>query len=50
MTSSAGWLNYDRSSTLTTQEATALNLENRTYVLHDDSGNPVACGEINLID
>lgn len=44
------WLEYQRTFTLTDAEVTALDLENRTYVLHNEGETPVACGEINMID
>jgi hypothetical protein len=50
MSDEIGWLNYDRTFSLTSTEVASLNLEDRTYVLHDSEGTPVGCGEIDQID
>lgn len=50
MSSATGWLNYERTFSLTSTEVASLDLMDRTYVLHNSGGTPVACGEIDQID
>ena len=50
MSNANGWLTYDRTFSLNSTQVAALDLEDRTYVLHESDGTPKACGEIDEID
>ncbi|GAB2770648.1 hypothetical protein [Salinimicrobium soli] len=49
-TSMGSWLQYERTFPLSDEQVAALDLGNRSYVLHLEDFTPVACGEINMIN